>query len=78
MTTFVHMVAVIGPPGPPSPDAIKQVLLQSTLEGALPPVLIDAISRSPDGLRALRNLKYTHFAGAPLPSTTVQLLHMYR
>ncbi|KAJ5630280.1 uncharacterized protein N7484_010380 [Penicillium longicatenatum] len=71
MTTFVHMIAVIGPAGPPSPDVITEVLRQGRVEGALlPPVLIDALCLSPEGLQALRDLRYIHFAGAPLSANT--------
>jgi acyl-coenzyme A synthetase/AMP-(fatty) acid ligase len=78
MTTFVHMIAVIGPAGPPSPDIITEVLQQGRVEGALlPPVLIDALCLSPKGLQALRDLKYIHFAGAPLSAKSAELLTPY-
>ncbi|KAJ5528320.1 hypothetical protein N7513_012479 [Penicillium frequentans] len=75
MTTFVHMTAVIGLAGPPSPDGITEVLRYGRVEGALlPPVLIDALCLSPNGLQALRDLKYIHYAGAPLSTKSAELI----
>ena len=75
MTTFTEMVAVIGPPGPPSPDVVSQVLQYGRIEGAvLPPALIDALCLSPVSLQALRSLKYIHYAGAPLSDKSAELL----
>lgn len=78
MTTFVHMVAVIGPAGPPSPNVITEVLRYGRVEGALlPPVLIDALCLSSNGLQALRDLKYIHYAGAPLSAKSAELIVPY-
>ncbi|KAJ5300979.1 uncharacterized protein N7443_005981 [Penicillium atrosanguineum] len=78
MTTFVNMTAVIGPAGPPSPTIITEVFRHGRVEGALlPPVLIDALCLSPNGLQALKDLQYIHFAGAPLSAKSAELLVPY-
>ncbi|KAJ5718941.1 hypothetical protein N7493_007396 [Penicillium malachiteum] len=75
MTTFVNMVAVVGPAGPPSPDIIAEVLRHGRVKGALlPPVLIDALCLSPNGLQALKDLQFIHYAGAPLSAKSAELL----
>lgn len=75
MTTFVNMVAVVGPAGPPSPGIITEVLRHGRVKGALlPPVLIDALCLSPNGLQALKHLQFIHYAGAPLSAKSAQLL----
>lgn len=75
MTTFTQMVAVIGPPGPPSPDVVSQVLQYGRIDGAvLPPALVDALCLSPASLQALKSLKYIHYAGAPLSDKSAKLL----
>ncbi|KAJ6023984.1 hypothetical protein N7540_004781 [Penicillium herquei] len=75
MTTLVHMRAVIGPAGPPTPEAVAQVIKYGRVEGALlPPVLIDALCLSSDGLEALKGLKVIHYAGAPLSEKSGKLL----
>ncbi|PYH83985.1 putative AMP-binding enzyme [Aspergillus uvarum CBS 121591] len=67
MTSFVHMVAVVGPSAPPSPQVVADILRYGRVDGALlTPALIDELCLIPSGLEALRNLKYVHFAGAPL------------
>lgn len=78
MTTFLHMTAVIGPSQPPSPETIADVLRYGSVEGALlPPALIDGLCLSPAGLQALRDLKYIHYAGAPLSAKSGNLLIPY-
>ncbi|KAJ5718555.1 hypothetical protein N7488_004201 [Penicillium malachiteum] len=75
MTTLIHTEAVIGPAGPPNPATIAQVIKYGCVEGALlPPVLIDALCLSPDGIEALKRLKYIHYAGAPLSVKSGELL----
>jgi hypothetical protein len=75
MTTFLNMTAVIGPSEPPSPDGITNVLRYGYVEGALlPPALIDGLCLSSAGLQALRDLKYIHYAGAPLSEKSGKLL----
>ncbi|KAJ5759629.1 hypothetical protein N7520_006785 [Penicillium odoratum] len=78
MTTFVNMIAVIGPVGPPSPATVTEVLRHGRVEGALlPPVLIDALCLFPDGLEALKDLQYVHYAGASLSTKSTELLVPY-
>ncbi|KAJ5668962.1 hypothetical protein N7462_010032 [Penicillium macrosclerotiorum] len=78
MTTFLHMTAVLGPSTPPSPEVITNVLRYGNVKGALlPPILIDSLCLSPAGLQALRELKYIHFAGAPLSAKSGELLVPY-
>jgi hypothetical protein len=78
MTSFVHMTAVIGPPGPHPPDVLAEVLRYGDVDGALlPPALIDGLCLSETGLQALRDLKYIHYAGAPLSAKSGELLVPY-
>ncbi|KAJ5712437.1 hypothetical protein N7493_008905 [Penicillium malachiteum] len=73
--TAAALPAVIGPAGPPNPATIAQVIKYGRVEGALlPPVLIDALCLSPDGIEALKGLKYIHYAGAPLSAKSGELL----
>ncbi|KAJ6006877.1 hypothetical protein N7451_004821 [Penicillium sp. IBT 35674x] len=75
MTTFVHMTAVIGLAGSPSPDGITEVLRHGHVEGALlPPVLIDALCLVPKSLQALRDLESIQQAGAPLSAKSTELI----
>ncbi|KAJ5715912.1 uncharacterized protein N7483_013093 [Penicillium malachiteum] len=74
-TTLAHMRAVIGPTGPPTPETVAQVIKYGHVEGALlPPVLIDALCLTSDGLEALKGLTYIHYAGAPLSAKSGELL----
>ncbi|KAH8427638.1 putative AMP-binding enzyme [Aspergillus melleus] len=67
MTGFVHMTSVIGPPSPPSPELLVEIFRHGKIDGALlMPALIDALCLSSDGRQALCQLKYIHYAGAPL------------
>ncbi|OOG00366.1 hypothetical protein ASPCADRAFT_158331 [Aspergillus carbonarius ITEM 5010] len=75
MTTFIHMTAVLGPSSPPTPALIPSILHHGRATVAmLPPSLIDALCLTPSGLQSLRDLKYLHFAGAPLSAQTASLL----
>ncbi|RAL10367.1 putative AMP-binding enzyme [Aspergillus homomorphus CBS 101889] len=67
MTSFLHMVAVVGPAAPPSPPVVADILRYGRVDGALlTPAIIDELCLIPSGLDALRQMKYVHFAGAPL------------
>ena len=67
MPTFLHMITVVGPPVPPSAEIITKTLQYGQVEGALlPPALIDVLCQTSPGLDALRQLKFVHYAGAPL------------
>jgi acyl-coenzyme A synthetase/AMP-(fatty) acid ligase len=67
MSTFVHSVVVLGPPGPPSPETLIDILKYGRVDGAvLVPALIDALCRDATGLAALKSLQYIHYAGGPL------------
>ncbi|KAF7865939.1 hypothetical protein EAF04_006103 [Stromatinia cepivora] len=67
MTTFIHMVVVLGPSKLPSPETLIDILKFGRVDGALlVPAAIDALCRDPSGLAALRSLQYIHYAGAPL------------
>lgn len=75
MTSFVHMTGVIGPPGLPSPEVVMDILRFGRVDGALlTPALIDQLCLSPAGVQALRELKYIHYAGAPLSAKSADLL----
>lgn len=75
MTSFFHMTAVIGPSRNASPQIISNVLNYGEVDGAtFAPALIDALCLSDTGLQALRNLKYVHYAGAPLSEKSAKLL----
>ncbi|KAJ9193335.1 hypothetical protein DTO164E3_1939 [Paecilomyces variotii] len=78
MTSFVHMTGVIGPPGLPSPEVVMDILRFGRVDGALlTPALIDQLCLSPAGVQALRELKYIHYAGAPLSAKSADLLTPY-
>ncbi|KAI9046325.1 putative AMP-binding enzyme [Aspergillus affinis] len=67
MTGFVHMTSVFGPPSSPSPELLVEIFRHGKIDGAqLLPSLIDALWLSPKGRQALCQLKYVHYAGAPL------------
>ena len=67
MTSFLRMIAVCGPPGPPSSEKTIQILKAGSVSGALlTPSLIDNSLQTREGLATLRRLKYIHYAGAPL------------
>ncbi|KAE8306517.1 AMP-binding enzyme [Aspergillus transmontanensis] len=69
--TFLHMTTVVGPPVPPSAEIITKTLQYGQVEGAiLPPALIDVLCQTSSGLDALRQLKFVHYAGAPLSKET--------
>ncbi|KAE8360421.1 hypothetical protein BDV27DRAFT_161686 [Aspergillus caelatus] len=71
MPIFLHTITVVGPPVPPSAEVVMKTIRYSHVEGALlPPALIDELCQSPSGLDALRQLKYVHYAGAPLSKKT--------
>ncbi|KAL1859416.1 putative NRPS-like protein biosynthetic cluster [Paecilomyces lecythidis] len=75
MTSLVHMTAVVGPPGLPSPEVVMDILRFGRVEGALlTPALIDQLCLSSAGVEALRELKYVHYAGAPLSAKSADLL----
>ncbi|KAL3443935.1 hypothetical protein BJX65DRAFT_311412 [Aspergillus insuetus] len=75
MTTYLNMTAVIGPPGPPTPDIIRDTIRYGRAEAALlPPALIDACCLSPRALEAIRGLKYLLYSGATLSAKSAQLI----
>ncbi|OAX77408.1 hypothetical protein ACJ72_08294 [Emergomyces africanus] len=77
-TTYLHMTCVIGPPTPPTPQLLVDVFRHSKVEGVLlNPALIDALCLSPEGLQALRELRYVHYAGASLATKSGNLLAPY-
>ncbi|KAL2811224.1 AMP-binding enzyme [Aspergillus granulosus] len=74
-TTYVNMTAVFGPSTPPTLDIILSIFNNTTVHGTLlPPVLIDALCLSEDGLAALCRLKFLMYAGAPLAAKSAALL----
>lgn len=78
VTSFIHMTAVIGPPGNSFPDVVADVLRHGNVNGAqLPPALIDSLCLTTAGLKALRDLDYVHYAGAPLSAKSAELLIPY-
>ena len=75
MTSYLHMVAVRGPPGPPSPKTVTNILRFGHVDGALlTPSLIDLMCLPTEGLAAMRDLQYIHYAGAPLSTKSGKLL----
>ncbi|KAL4894247.1 AMP-binding enzyme [Aspergillus ambiguus] len=75
---YLNMVAVIGPPTFPSPEAMVQVLEKGRTDGVLlPPAIVDAMCRTPSGLNSLRQLRYVYYAGAPLSAKSADLLTAY-
>lgn len=75
MPSLMHMTCVVGPPGPPAPQVLVDIFRHGKLDGALlMPALIDALCLFPEGLQALRELKYIHYAGAPLTAKSGNLL----
>lgn len=74
-SSFVHTTCVIGPPDPPTPQLLIDIFRHGKADGALlMPALIDALCLSPEGLQALRELKYVHYVGAPLSVKSGNLL----
>ncbi|KAB8223973.1 putative AMP-binding enzyme [Aspergillus novoparasiticus] len=78
MTGFVNMTSVIGPPAPPTPRLLIDIFRYGRIDGALlMPALIDQLCLLPEGIEALRELKYIHYAGAPLSAKSGNLLAPY-
>ena len=78
MTGFVNMTSVIGPPAPPTPQLLIDIFRYGRIDGALlMPALIDQLCLLPEGIEALRELKYIHYAGAPLSAKSGNLLSPY-
>ncbi|KAK1144346.1 hypothetical protein N8T08_005498 [Aspergillus melleus] len=78
MTGFVHMVSVIGPPSPPTPDLLIEIFRHGKIDGALlMPALIDALCLLTEGRQSLCQLKFIHYAGAPLSAESGDLLSSY-
>lgn len=78
MTGFVNMTSVIGPPAPPTPKLLIDIFRYGRIDGALlMPALIDQLCLLPEGIEALRELKYIHYAGAPLSAKSGNLLAPY-
>ncbi|PVI01653.1 putative AMP-binding enzyme [Periconia macrospinosa] len=75
---FTGGVVVIGPggTGPTTPSLAREVMIRGKVQGSvLPPVLIDALCASPEGLACLRAQDYIYFAGAPLSRDTAAKLN---
>ncbi|KAE8151841.1 putative AMP-binding enzyme [Aspergillus avenaceus] len=78
ITSFLHMTSVIGPPAPVGPKLLIDIFRHGRIDGAvLLPALIDQLCLLPEGLQALRELQYVHYAGAPLSSRSGDLLSPY-
>ncbi|RLL96294.1 hypothetical protein CFD26_100885 [Aspergillus turcosus] len=75
MTTYGHATMVVGPPAPPSPDTVVDILKYGRADTALlPPSLIDQMCLNDRALSALRNLRLISYAGAPLSRKSGDLL----
>lgn len=76
LTTFLHTTVVIGPSTPPTPETVLNILQYGRVQGALlTPAIIEDLCHTPTGIKALRNLEYVHYAGAPLaPKAGNQLI----
>ena len=75
MTIYLDCVVVNGPSVPLTGTVIADVITYGKIDGAiLPPVLVDMLCMEPQGLAAVRSLKYIHFVGAPLSTKSGNLL----
>ena len=78
MTGYIHTTVVLGPPTPPTPDVVQNIIRYGRAEGAiLPPNLIDQMCTSIQGLATLRDLDYLQYVGAPLRMDSGMLLSQY-
>ena len=78
ITGYLKTTVVLGPPSPPTPETVQNIISHGRVEGAiLPPVLIDQMSSNSLGLSALRGLDYLHYVGAPLGKKSGTLLSQY-
>ncbi|KAE8144949.1 AMP-binding enzyme [Aspergillus avenaceus] len=76
--TYLHTIAIIGPPSLPTRETTTQILQSSNATGAtLTPSGLNDLVTSPDSLQTLRNLTYIQNAGAPLPKATGDQLSPY-
>ncbi|KAJ5679304.1 AMP-binding enzyme [Penicillium macrosclerotiorum] len=75
MTTFLETTLVIGPPILPTASLIVDLLHYGRVDGAfLTPALTEEMCLTDGGLKALRNLKFLHYGGAPLSNKTGEKL----
>lgn len=66
-TSFLHSTMVVGPPTPPSPDIVVDILRYGRVQaGLFPPSIIEELCLRPEGLDALRQLEILYYAGATL------------
>lgn len=69
-TTFLHSTVVIGPPTPPTPQIVVDILRYGHVDGTLlTPALVEELCRTPTGFDALCKLGFILYAGAPLSVT---------
>ncbi|OJD25562.1 hypothetical protein ACJ73_03066 [Blastomyces percursus] len=78
LTTSLHTTVVVGPPIPPTPKPVIDIIHYGKVAGVLlNPALIDALCLSSDGLQALRALKYVHYVGASLSAKSGNMIAPY-
>ena len=72
MTVLLDSVVVMGPAHQPATAAIvdQVTTLGDVTSVILPPSILDDLCHEPSMLEHLRNLKYVHYAGAPLNKDT--------
>lgn len=68
MTVFLNSTVIFGPPDrPATADVVSQVLAHARLDGIIvPPSVLEDLCRDDETLKQVKDLKYVHFAGAPL------------
>ncbi|CAG8909802.1 unnamed protein product [Penicillium egyptiacum] len=74
-TSFINTTLVIGPPTPPTPETVVDILRYGHVKVALlTPAVIEERCLTPTGTNALRSLKSVHYAGAPLSAKAGDML----
>lgn len=68
MTVFLNSTVIFGPTDrPATADVVSQVLAHARLDGIIvPPSVLEDLCRDDETLKQVKDLKYVHFAGAPL------------
>ncbi|KLJ11455.1 hypothetical protein EMPG_13357 [Blastomyces silverae] len=78
LTTGLHTTCVVGPPVPPTPKLLIDIFHYGKVAGVLMnPALIDALCLSPEGLQALREMKYVQYVGASLSAKSGNMVAPY-
>ncbi|KAL9049734.1 MAG: hypothetical protein Q9206_005382 [Seirophora lacunosa] len=77
MTVFLNSTVIFGPPDrPATADVVSQVLAHARLDGIIvPPSVLEDLCRDDETLKQVKDLKYVHFAGAPLGKEDLFVKH---